>query len=201
MARLASVYVHTFPNKKRYVGITTVKPEKRWANGAGYKAQPKVFEAILEYGWDNIEHSIVANNIPLKEAQQMERKLITEYDSIVNGYNVAKGGGCIKSSGINSRCWDFIKSSNIQQYWNAELKDIRQDEEKASFLNWCYDYICTYCSIFNAGDELKLYKAYALVNLYKSRYPDEGNCRSFQDYIATSITWLENPRLIIENLL
>ena len=33
------VYCHIFPNKKRYVGITSQKPEYRWNNGKGYRTQ------------------------------------------------------------------------------------------------------------------------------------------------------------------
>lgn len=31
-----SVYKHTCPNNKVYIGITSRKPEKRWKNGYGY---------------------------------------------------------------------------------------------------------------------------------------------------------------------
>ena len=35
-----SVYKHTFPNGKVYIGITKQNPLKRWRNGTGYKGQP-----------------------------------------------------------------------------------------------------------------------------------------------------------------
>ena len=53
------VYIHTCPNGKRYVGITTApKPEYRWGrNGEGYKGQ--LFgKAILKYGWSSITHEV-----------------------------------------------------------------------------------------------------------------------------------------------
>lgn len=31
------VYIHTCPNGKRYVGITTKNPKYRWSKGNGYK--------------------------------------------------------------------------------------------------------------------------------------------------------------------
>ena len=43
------VYCHTFPNGKRYIGITKQKPEDRWLDGMGYSAQPKVFAAIVKF--------------------------------------------------------------------------------------------------------------------------------------------------------
>lgn len=49
------VYCHTFPNGKRYVGISS-DCEKRWRNGKGYETQPKMNRAIQKYGWENIKH-------------------------------------------------------------------------------------------------------------------------------------------------
>ena len=31
-----TVYEHITPSGKRYIGITSQKPEKRWSNGRGY---------------------------------------------------------------------------------------------------------------------------------------------------------------------
>lgn len=88
-----SVYVHYFPNGKTYVGLTKQKCESRWGyNGCGYKHQ-LVYDAICEYGWNNIEHIIVEEGISDKEAQKLERELIEKYDSINNGYNISVGGG------------------------------------------------------------------------------------------------------------
>ena len=45
------VYVHTFPNSKKYVGLTTQKNiNRRWANGLGYRTQKLIYRAILKYG-------------------------------------------------------------------------------------------------------------------------------------------------------
>ena len=41
MEREYSVYCHTFPNGKRYVGISS-DCEKRWRNGKGYETQQKM---------------------------------------------------------------------------------------------------------------------------------------------------------------
>lgn len=88
-----SVYVHIFPNNKTYVGLTKQECIKRWGyNGCGYKNQP-VYEAICEYGWNNIEHIVIDEGLSDKEAKLLERKLIEKYDSINNGYNISTGGG------------------------------------------------------------------------------------------------------------
>ena len=86
------VYMHYFPDKKSYIGLTRQKPEDRWSNGSGYKKQP-VYSAIKKFGWENIEHIILQENLTFNEAQELEKYYINKYDSINNGYNIGKGGG------------------------------------------------------------------------------------------------------------
>lgn len=88
-----SVYVHKFPNGKNYVGLTKQSVESRWGrNGSGYKQQP-LYRAIEKYGWDNIQHIVLKDGLTFKEAQNLEKKKIREFNSISNGYNVSPGGG------------------------------------------------------------------------------------------------------------
>ena len=87
-----TVYMHVFPNNKVYIGLTRNKPERRWGtNGNGYETQ-YVYNAILKYGWDNIEHVIISTNLSSGEACKLEQDLIEQYDSIKNGYNCSPGG-------------------------------------------------------------------------------------------------------------
>lgn len=88
------IYKHTFPNNKVYIGITQQEPEKRWKNGYGYKKNSKVFNAIMKYGWINVEHEILYDNLTKEEAEELEREYIKLYKSTKKeyGYNVANGG-------------------------------------------------------------------------------------------------------------
>lgn len=89
------VYKHTFPNNKVYIGITRQEPEKRWKNGLGYNAhQPIMKRAIKKYGWQNIKHEILFENLTKEQACKKEIELITLYDSTnkQKGYNVSQGG-------------------------------------------------------------------------------------------------------------
>lgn len=75
------VYRHTFPDGKVYIGITGQAPEQRWGkNGLNYQNQGKVFSAILEYGWRNIQHEILFYGLSEKEALMKETELIKESD-------------------------------------------------------------------------------------------------------------------------
>lgn len=89
------VYIHIFPNGKKYVGMTAQKPKDRWrVNGNGYKPQKLMFRAIKKYGWDNIKHIIVADSLSVDEASNLEKSLIEEYKTtnIEFGYNQSTGG-------------------------------------------------------------------------------------------------------------
>lgn len=96
-----SVYKLTFPNGKVYIGITSLKPEKRWANGYGYLGkkdgeytQPLMARAILKYGWENVEHEIIYSGLNKEDACDKEIELIAKYQSNnrTYGYNIGNGG-------------------------------------------------------------------------------------------------------------
>ena len=93
------VYLHTFPNGKVYVGTTCRKPKYRWNNGNGYaNRQRKMYNAIQKYGWQNVKHEILYDNLTKKEAAQKEIELIALYNSTNDkyGYNIEKGGNLNK---------------------------------------------------------------------------------------------------------
>ena len=83
------VYVHIVPNGKRYYGMTK-DIKRRWKNdGYDYRNNIDFYEAIQLYGWDNIEHLIIADNLTKEEAELLEEELIRDnktYESEY-GYN------------------------------------------------------------------------------------------------------------------
>lgn len=117
-----SVYVHTFPNGKKYVGITCWKPELRWgSNGCNYK-NPYMINAIKKYGWDNVVHEIVAENLTVDQASQMEIDLIQKYNSADKscGYNISPGG--IKSKICSERTKDKLRQANLGKIMSKDSK-------------------------------------------------------------------------------
>lgn len=89
-----SVYKHTCPNGKIYIGITSLEPEQRWNKGRGYSNNYHFFNAIIKYGWDNILHSVLHRGLAQRDAQIMEAQLIAQYhsDNPQYGYNNTVGG-------------------------------------------------------------------------------------------------------------
>lgn len=109
-----TLYVHITPNNKYYVGITCQEIEKRWQNGLGYRKQPLFFNAILKYGWDNIQHRIIKTDLSESEAKKLEQKLIKKLDSFrYNGYNLTLGGEGTVGKIVSEETKQKISNSKI----------------------------------------------------------------------------------------
>ena len=91
-----TVYYHQSKiNGKIYIGITGLKPEKRWGtNGQKYKHSPHFFAAINKDGWDSFYHEIFASGLTREEAENMEQILISSFrtNDPAIGYNIENGG-------------------------------------------------------------------------------------------------------------
>ena len=67
-----TVYKHTTPSGKIYIGITSNDPKYRWKNGYGYMNNKYFFNAIKKYGWNNISHEILFTGLSEEEAYSKE---------------------------------------------------------------------------------------------------------------------------------
>lgn len=114
-----TVYVHINKfNGKRYVGITSLDVNTRWRNGDGYKTQ--VFgRAIEKYGWDNFEHQILATGLIAGDANEIEKMLISKWNTQnpLYGYNIVGGG-----SGICG--FKFTEESRYRMSVSAKNRNI-----------------------------------------------------------------------------
>ena len=125
-----TVYMHIFPNSKKYIGITGQKPEKRWRNGFNYRNCILFNRAIKKYGWNNIKHEILFNNLTKKEAEQKEIELIAFYKSNQReyGYNVESGGNC---TGMLSNKQKEKISKSLKEYYKNNPEARKNISEKA----------------------------------------------------------------------
>lgn len=89
-----SIYMLSFPNNKKYIGLTKLKPEYRWNNGKGYIGGQLVKKAIEKYGWENVIHQILDTTDVPEIAYELEKKYIREYKTTDRsfGYNLSLGG-------------------------------------------------------------------------------------------------------------
>lgn len=117
-----TVYKHTSPSGKVYIGITRQEPTKRWDNGKGYKHSPHFRAAIEKYGWENIAHEILATGLTKKEAEELEVALIAQHRSTDRrfGYNADKGGstGPKHTEATRAR----IGEANRRRVWTPESR-------------------------------------------------------------------------------
>lgn len=129
-----NVYKHTnLINNKSYIGITSQRCENRWGiNGKGYKLQPKFFNAIQKYGWNNFQHDILYTNLSKDAALEIESKLIKKYNTIENGYNVSPYGNieskriiCLTTQKIfnsinEAAAYGNVDNSSLSHYLKGE---------------------------------------------------------------------------------
>lgn len=104
--KVYKVYKHTLPKEVSgknsdmiYIGITCQEnPSDRWGNnGSHYKYNEHFFRAISKYGWNNFLHEILIDGLTKINAEELEIKLIAEYNSANEhfGYNKALGGSSV----------------------------------------------------------------------------------------------------------
>lgn len=146
-----TVYVHVFPNGKRYVGTTTSVKQRWGANGGQYRNE-YMMKAIKEFGWENIKHEIVATDLPKEQAETMEMELIHKYRSYERdfGYNISPGGidGKIMSDETKAK----LRKANLgkvmseesrkkitealkKRVYTDEMRKHMSDAQKKSFAN------------------------------------------------------------------
>lgn len=131
-----SVYRHTTPDGKVYIGATSKLPRVRWNYGHGYR-NSSFYEAIQQYGWNNILHEVIATSLTETEAYEMEEKLIAKHDSTnpERGYNRATGRG---STGviISEETRQRLRESHIGQIqvrteeWNRKIAEGNRGKRK-----------------------------------------------------------------------
>lgn len=139
------VYKHTTPSGKVYIGITGLKPERRWRNGNGYKDNAHFYRAILKYGWENIKHEIVCAGLSKWQACGAEQSLIKYFDSTNQdkGYNHSIGGECSaagvrRSAETRRKMSESLKGANNPWYGkhlSAETRKKLSESLKRTYLN------------------------------------------------------------------
>ena len=178
--------MHKCPNGKVYIGITSRRPKARWVCGNGYIKNEHFYRAIQKYGWENIEHIIVEQNLPKKDAAELEIKLIKEYKSndYKFGYNMSSGGefggsGVIVSQETRAKLSQKRKGRKMPEYVKNKISEslkghyISEETKKkisqslkVKNMNgnekpvYCFETDKTYRSLSDAGKELNIKPCY-----------------------------------------
>lgn len=124
-----SVYMHVTPEEKLYIGMTQDIEKRYGSNGNNYRTQP-FYNAIKKYGWNNIDHEAIANDISEEEAEKLEHEAIVALNAKENGYNQNDGGGGNDKKPV--RC---ITDGNVYESLT----------ETAEYYNMGKDFVCKVC--------------------------------------------------------
>ena len=129
------VYCHTSPSGKRYVGITSQHPNRRWCGGKGYVKSPHFYRAIVKYGWDSFEHEILCSDLCQRDARELEIKLIADYRSNDPryGYNLSNGG----ESGFSGCHWteerrEFVRRKMLGNKYSLGVRPSEETRKRRS---------------------------------------------------------------------
>ena len=129
------LYMHLVPNGKVYIGVTCHTIRRRWGvDGRRYKGQ-QFYKAIEEYGWDNIEHYVIAEHLNHDQANLLESVFISYYKSNnpIFGYNKTKGG----DRHDNARTSNKVICIDTQEIYSSVYQ-----AEKATGIPNAYIYLC-----------------------------------------------------------
>lgn len=148
-----SVYKHTSPSGKVYIGIAK-NVKHRWRNnGSGYKGSTRIWYAIQKYGWDNFKHEIVAKNLTRQEACDMEIALIEQYKSTdpAFGYNLTSGG---QHGTLSPESIEKLRASQMGHPVSSKVRAILAVSHRTPII--CIETHETFASVRDAADKMNL---------------------------------------------
>jgi group I intron endonuclease len=131
------IYRLLFPDGKSYVG-KTVNMKNRMNNYKKLKCkkQPKLYGALVKYGFDSVKVDIVEYDIPIKTLNEREIYHIERVGSFHDGYNCTPGGdGILMTEEIRNKISKTLKSKNIKRSSEhiAVMKDM--SNKSPEFIN------------------------------------------------------------------
>ena len=115
---------------KVYVGFDSNWPNRIKIHKSSYKKQKcKFYRAILKYGWDAFDWSVLYQSYDRDHTLKvMEKFFIEEYDSYRNGYNSTLGGdGCFGLSHTEESRKKISEKNKIPKPQTAEHIKKRSD--------------------------------------------------------------------------
>ena len=130
------VYMHVNRlNGKKYIGITSMRPNARWHNGHGYKKQKRFWSSIVCYGWENFDHLVLFDGLSKEEAEAKEEELIKKYktNDLKHGYNIENGGITHK---LSEEQKDHLRDINLGKRHSEETKRKMSESHKGQSTAW-----------------------------------------------------------------
>lgn len=118
MKRLYIVYVHITPEGMHYYGVTN-NSKRRWEyNGIHYR-DTSLNTYIEKYGWDNIQHIVLYENLTYEDALKIEDSLI------ISGW---EKGNCINKRRSGNVSKDDVYIREYQREYQQEYYEKNKDK-------------------------------------------------------------------------
>lgn len=124
ISKTYSVYLHVFPDGKKYIGSTSLPLRDRWGGGLGYEGQKRMFSAILKYGWENISHYLLFDGLDRESALIIEAALIREWKT----YTLGKGYNTVlpRIAQPNDFIMPEIIKVSVPDVWDCDIETRRK---------------------------------------------------------------------------
>jgi len=130
-------------SEKKYVGITSTSIKRRWSGHVSQSrhANTKFSRAIRKYGRQNFRIEVIASSRTFKDLLELERILISQYESKEYGYNATDGGEGVLG---------FIHSPELKKKMSEIRLRVYKESDLASRLSVIHKEIWA-----NASDEFR----------------------------------------------
>ena len=152
---------------KSYIGQTVNDPKQRWAQHWNYSKRANATgkrlghlnKAMLKYGRDAFEYTVLESGIVKEELDSKEIEAILKYDTFNNGYNLNSGGALYSTPEFKTEKYIPTKEHKkamteakigIKPIWTEESKQILIDKKiglkNPNFGKKAMRTICEHCS-------------------------------------------------------
>lgn len=131
-----TVYKHTSPEGKVYIGCTGDKVETRWKKG--YHHNVALTNDVEKMGWDNFKHEVISTNMDESSAYALEKELIHKYDSTNTdrGYNKSIGGkinsGIVRSDEYRKKMSELKQGEKHNFYGKHHTEESKREMSVSS---------------------------------------------------------------------
>lgn len=144
-------------NGKQYIGMSSRALEQRWKSHCSSARNGSTFRfhsAIRKYGEECFIKEILYENLSIEDCRTIEEQTITEYNTIVHGYNAKPGG-----------CGGWIVSDEKYDDWLQKIVKNSTRETNSRWSGYSDEFILDEC--------VKIFKEY--VNIEEFSYKDVLN--------------------------
>ena len=118
MKKLYIVYVHITPDGMHYYGVTCQKVERRWRGNGRYYKTTSLQPYIEKYGWNNIKHIVLFENLSKEDALKIEDSLILSGREKGTCINKQRSGNVSKEEGYDREYRQQHYEQNKEQIQN-----------------------------------------------------------------------------------